>query len=217
MVQKGTKWKGGPWKSAWGLPITLHPSYQQILLILLVDCVPNVSISIPEHGPRCSLPTTVTGWELHQPPHWLLHCYFGSSPAHSPQNSQSDRCCYSSLGNRSTSLLYFKSINCFSLCLTQNQALHKIWPVYLSDPISNPFLPCVLCSPHWSFVCLFVSFLQTTPSCFLPPTFEYVASSPRNAPAFISMEHVTAHSSKVSLNVPCQQELCLLHPKHVHF
>lgn len=94
---------------------------------------------------------------LQQPPNWFLHCNFCSSPAHSPQNSQSDRCCYSSLGNWSMSLPYFKSMNCFSLCLPQNQALHKVWPVYLSDPISSPFLPCVLCSPHWSFFCFIPS------------------------------------------------------------
>lgn len=119
------------------LLLTLHPSYQQILLILLPECVSDLSLSPHLPSPRCSLPLHLWLGTLQQPPSWLLYCNFCPPLAHSPHNSQSDRGCYS-LGNWSMSLSYFKFINCFPLCLTENQSL-PIKPG-LSLP-SQPFSP----------------------------------------------------------------------------
>lgn len=162
------------------LLLTLHPTYQQILLILLPEYVSDSCISPHLPSPCCSVPCLHL-WlgTLQQPPNWLLYCNFCPS-AHFPHNSQSDRGCYS-LGNWRMSFSYFKFINCFPLCLTKNQSLPIKPPLSLHSQPSSPVF-AVLTTLVFSF-----QFLQTTPSCL------FTASWPLDMCNFLYREYSCLH------------------------
>ena len=123
--------------------LTLHPSYQQILFILLPECAWVTHLS-PAALPLWSLTTTVSGPE-HLP---------------SPRNSQSAKL-YSGKLEHGGSLLQIQSHLPFVL-RTKPTFLDKIWPIFPTP--SHVFLSYVYCVHHTGLFAV----PSNTPNCFLP-------------------------------------------------